>query len=99
MAGVFKMRPPDDAESIRRIRGGERREGTRGRDRRRIYRLEAAENLHARGIRVTVIDFASQILPNLLDPEMAFYAKKHLLSQGIRVITGTSAEKCSVRTK
>ena len=55
--------------------------------------LEAAENLYARGIRVTVIDFASQILPNILDPEMAAYAKKHLLSQGIRVITGTSAEE------
>lgn len=42
---------------------------------------------------MTVIDFASQILPNILDPEMAAYAKKHLLSQGIRVITGTSAEE------
>ena len=53
---------------------------------------EAAENLQAKGINVTVIDFASQILPNILDPEMAAYAKKHLLNQGIRVITGTSAE-------
>ena len=42
---------------------------------------------------MTVIDFASQILPNILDPEMAAYAKKHLLNSGIRVITGTSAEE------
>ena len=55
--------------------------------------LEAAENLHARGINVTVIDFASQVLPNILDPEMAAYVKKHLLNAGIRVITGTSAEQ------
>ena len=42
---------------------------------------------------VTVIDFASQILPNILDEEMAAYAKKHLLKEGIRVITGTKAEE------
>lgn len=55
--------------------------------------LEAAENLKAKGIQVTVIDFASQILPNILDEEMAAYAKKHLLKEGIRVITGTKAEE------
>src|SRR5699024_6124659 len=49
-------------------------------------------NLQARGINVSVIDFAPQILPNILDPEMAAYAKKYLLNAGIRVITGTSAE-------
>ena len=38
--------------------------------------LEAAENLQAKGIQVTVIDFADQILPNIFDPEMALYAKK-----------------------
>ena len=54
--------------------------------------LEAAENLKAKGVQVTVIDFASQILPNIIDPEMAVYAKKHLLREGIRVITGTKAE-------
>ena len=54
--------------------------------------LEAAENLKAKGVQVTVIDFASQILPNMIDPEMAVYAKKHLLREGIRVITGTKAE-------
>ena len=55
--------------------------------------LEAAENLKAKGIQVTVIDFASQILPNILDEELAAYAKKHLLKEGIRVITGTKAEE------
>lgn len=42
---------------------------------------------------MTVVDFADQILPNILDPEMAAYAKKHLLKAGIRVITGTQAKK------
>ncbi len=55
--------------------------------------LEAAENLQAKGIQVTVIDFADQILPNIFDPEMALYAKRHLIRQGIRVLTGTKAEQ------
>lgn len=92
LAGVFKMRTPDDAEQIRTYaeENGVKKAVVIGAG---FIGLEAAENLHARGIKVTVIDFASQILPNILDPEMAVYAKKHLLGQGIRVITGTSAEE------
>lgn len=55
--------------------------------------LEMAENLQQKGISVTVIDFAPQILPNILDAEMAEYGRKHLLKQGIRIITGTKAEE------
>ena len=92
LPGVFKMRTPDDAEAIRTYaeNNGVKKAVVIGAG---FIGLEAAENLHARGIQVTVIDFASQILPNILDPEMAAYAKKHLLNSGIRVITGTSAEK------
>ena len=92
LPGVFKMRTPDDAEAMRTYAetNGVKKAVVIGAG---FIGLEAAENLHARGINVTVIDFASQILPNILDPEMAAYAKKHLLGQGIRVITGTSAEE------
>lgn len=92
LPGVFKMRTPDDAEAIRTYAeyNGVKKAVVIGAG---FIGLEAAENLHARGINVTVIDFAAQILPNILDPEMAAYAKKHLLNSGIRVITGTSAEE------
>ena len=92
LSGVFQMRTPDDATNIRTyveenqvkkavvIGGG-------------FIGLEAAENLKAKGVQVTVIDFASQILPNIVDTEVAVYAKKHLLKEGIRVITGTKAEE------
>lgn len=92
LPGVFKMRTPDDAEAIRTYaeNNGVKKAVVIGAG---FIGLEAAENLHARGINVTVIDFAAQILPNILDSEMAAYAKKHLLNSGIRVITGTSAEE------
>lgn len=89
--GVFRMRTPDDADGIRKFaeENNVKKAVVIGAG---FIGLEAAENLKARGISVTVIDFASQILPNILDPEMSAYAKKHLLSEGIRVITGTAAE-------
>lgn len=90
--GVFKMRTPDDAIQIRSYAEEHqvKKAVVIGAG---FIGLEAAENLKAKGIQVTVIDFASQILPNILDEEMAAYAKKHLLKEGIRVITGTKTEE------
>ena len=55
LAGVFKMRTPDDAEGIRTYaeENGVKKAVVIGAG---FIGLEAAENLHARGIRVTVID-------------------------------------------
>lgn len=91
LPGVFKMRTPDDADAIRTYAEHQnvKKAVVIGAG---FIGLEAAENLKAKGMSVTVVDFASQILPNILDPEMAAYAKKHLLNEGIRVITGTSAQ-------
>ena len=55
--------------------------------------LEIAENLLARKLNVTVVDVAGQVMPNVLDPEMAAFAKKHLQQAGIRVLTGVKVEE------
>ena len=67
LPGVFKMRTPDDAEHIRTYaeENQVKKAVVIGAG---FIGLEAAENLHASGISVTVIDFASHILPNILDP-------------------------------
>ena len=92
LQGVFKLRVPNDAIEARDyikanqikkavvVGGG-------------FIGLEAADNLKEQGLDVTVIDFAPQIMPNVLDPEMAGYVKKHLQKNGIKVITGTKAEE------
>lgn len=88
--GIFKMRTPDDAINLRNYASGNHVKhavviggGFIG--------LEAAENLKAQGITVTVIDAASQILPEILDSEMALYVKKKLNESGIRVFVNTKA--------
>jgi NADPH-dependent 2,4-dienoyl-CoA reductase/sulfur reductase-like enzyme/rhodanese-related sulfurtransferase len=44
--------------------------------------LEMAENLALRGIAVTIVELANQVMPPL-DPEMAEYAKQRLESRGV----------------
>lgn len=90
--GVFSLRLPNDAVNIRDyvtnnqvkkaviVGGG-------------FIGLEVAENLLAQKVDVTVIDFAPQIMPNVIDPEIASYVQKHLQKHGIRVLTGVAAQE------
>ena len=50
--------------------------------------LETAEALKQRGMSVTVIEMQKQLLPGVLDCEMAFIVEKQLRQQGVRVMTG-----------
>ncbi len=89
LAGVFTMRAPEDAITMRDYvqTNGARSAVVVGGG---FIGLEIAENLKAQGLRVTVVDVMSQILPNVFDFEMADYAKRHLEKNGIRVLTSTS---------
>lgn len=90
--GVFSLRLPNDAVNIRDyieqhqvnkaviVGGG-------------FIGLEVAENLLAKNIEVTVIDFAPQIMPNVIDPEIAQYVQKHLQKHGVRILTGVAAQE------
>lgn len=84
------MRTPEDAINLRRsIEAGEiKRAVVVGGG---FIGLEVAENLAARGIRVSVIDMADQILPGF-EPEIANYVENHLASHGIMTFTNTKLE-------
>lgn len=91
-AGVYTMRTPADAIGIRDyvkehtvrnavvVGGG-------------FIGLEVAENLQRLGLSVAVLDVAGQILPGVLDSEMANYVQRHLTRRGIRIVTGAKAEQ------
>lgn len=94
LPGVFCVRTPEDAIDIRSyaeennckkavvVGGG-------------FIGLEVAENLKAKGISVTVIDMASQLLPGLFDSDTADYIRRHLQAKGVRVLTKTALESIS----
>lgn len=50
--------------------------------------LETAEALQQKGMRVTVIEMQDQLLPGVLDREMAFLVEKQLRLQGVKIMTG-----------
>ncbi len=52
--------------------------------------LEMAENLQKRGLAVTIVEKAPQVLPPL-DEEMAIFVENELKANGVRVLTSQSA--------
>lgn len=57
--------------------------------------VELAENLTERGLKVTIVELADQLLAPL-DVEMAALVEKHLVKQGVGVIAGASVtEVCA----
>ena len=91
LPGVFRMRTPDDAIAVRDWvdKNASRRAVVVGGG---FIGLEVAENLLAKGLSVTVVDMAAQLMPNIFDPEMAAYVKRQLQAKGVRVLTGTALQ-------
>jgi NADPH-dependent 2,4-dienoyl-CoA reductase/sulfur reductase-like enzyme/rhodanese-related sulfurtransferase len=53
--------------------------------------MEMAEALRLKGLEVTVIEMAPQIMPGILDPDVAAYAARYLRSQGVHLVLGERA--------
>lgn len=53
--------------------------------------MEMAENLAHRGIEVTVVELANQILP-ILDFEMSALIYRHVLDKGVKAVCGTAVK-------
>jgi NADPH-dependent 2,4-dienoyl-CoA reductase/sulfur reductase-like enzyme/rhodanese-related sulfurtransferase len=49
--------------------------------------LETVEALAGRGMQVTVVELCDQILPGILDEEMAYLLEQHIRSNGVTVMT------------
>lgn len=91
LKNVFVMRTPDDAIALREaVESGEiKRAVVAGGG---FIGLEVAENLAAKGVKVSVIDFAPHVLPNFLDPEMSEYVENKMAEEGIMPMTGVALE-------
>lgn len=89
LPGVFSVRTPEDAIGARKYAEEHhcRRAVVVGGG---FIGLEVAENLMARGMNVTVMDMAPQLMPNIFDSEMADYVRRQLQGKGLRILTGTA---------
>ena len=98
LPGVFKVRTPEDAIDARKyaqeqkcrnavvVGGG-------------FIGLEVAENLMAKGIGVTVVDMAEQLMPNIFDPDMADFIRRKLTEGGLRILTKSALQEISGEEK
>jgi NADPH-dependent 2,4-dienoyl-CoA reductase/sulfur reductase-like enzyme/rhodanese-related sulfurtransferase len=59
--------------------------------------VELAENLTERGVKVTIVELADQLLAPL-DVEMAVLVEKHVLKHGVDVVTGASVTEICPET-
>ena len=91
LENVFVMRTPDDADALKqKVDSGEiKRVVIAGAG---FIGLEVAENLSARGVKTTVIDFAPHILPELLDSEMSEYLEAVMADAGVMPFTNVALE-------
>ena len=55
--------------------------------------LESSEALVNLDIDVTVVELMDQVVPGLLDGEMALYVQQHLVEKGVKILTSTRVEK------
>ena len=89
LKGVFTVRTPDDAVAIRDYieKNDCKKAVVVGAG---FIGMEMAENLTARKLSVTVVDMLPQILPGILDSEMAGFAARELRKGGMKLLTGVA---------
>ncbi len=88
LPGVYTMRTPDDAISLRSaVEAGEiKRAAVIGGG---YIGLEIAENLSQMGVLVSVVEMLPHVLQPGFDPEMAEYVENKMADAGVMAFTGT----------
>lgn len=87
--GVFTLKTLADAEGIIARLPQARRAVVIGSG---FIGLEAAQGLVRRGLQVTVLEALGQVLPQMLDAEMAALVERRLREHGVEVLTDCKAE-------
>lgn len=92
LENVFYMRTPDDADALKqKVDAGElSRVLVVGGG---LIGLEVAENLAARDVRTTVIDFAPHVLSEMLDPEISEYVELAMADAGVNPFTNVALQE------
>jgi len=90
-AGIHSLRTIEDGERIAQaVREGARKAVIMGAG---LIGLETAVALKERGLEVTVVELLPQILPQMLDADMAKVVQEMLQQRGINILTGKGVEE------
>jgi len=89
--GIHSLRTLEDGEKIdRAIKDGAKSAVIMGAG---LIGLETGVALIERGLKVTIVEMLPQILPAMLDADMAKLVQEHLQEKGMCILTGKAVEK------
>ena len=89
--GIHSLRTLEDGEKIdQAVKKGAQTAVVMGAG---LIGLETAIALHERGLKVTVVEMLPQILPAMLDADMAKMVQEMLQQKGINIMTGKGVEE------
>ncbi len=87
LKGVYRLNSPHDARAIKdEVLNGCKRAAIIGAG---LIGMEVAEALATHELSVTMIEMMDSVVPAILDPDMAAHLEKHLVSKGVKIMTGT----------
>jgi len=90
--GILSLRTLEDGERIdEAIKNGAKTAVVMGAG---LIGLELAIALQERGLKVTVVEMLPQILPQMLDPDMAKVVQEMLEDKEMVILTGKGVEEC-----
>lgn len=89
--GILSLRTIEDGEKIvQKVKDGARKAVIMGAG---LIGLETAVALKEKGLDVTVVEMLPQILPQMLDADMAKMVQEMLEHKGIKILTGKGVEE------
>jgi NADH oxidase (H2O2-forming) len=89
--GIYSLRTLEEGEAIdQAVKNGAKTAIVMGAG---LIGLETAIGLQERGLEVTVVEMLPQVLPQMLDPDMAKTAQEMLEQKGIHIATGEAVEE------
>jgi NADH oxidase (H2O2-forming) len=89
--GILSLRGLEDGERIdAEVKAGAKSAIIMGAG---LIGLETGVALIERGLKVTIVEMLPQILPQMLDPDMAKQVQEHLEAKGMCILTGKTVEE------
>lgn len=90
--GILSLRTLEDGQRIEQgVKNGAKTAVIMGAG---LIGLEVAIALQERGLKVTVVELLPQVLPQMLDPDMAKAVLEMLQDRGLTIFTGKGVEEC-----
>lgn len=90
--GILSLRTLEDGERIdQAVKKGAKTAVVMGAG---LIGLEVAIALQERGLKATVVEMLPQVLPQMLDPDMAKIVTDMLMEKGLTIMTGKGVEEC-----